>query len=190
MPVFVGQPAQGKNSGFDLYRDPLNSHRPMADPDEIVRRLSADKARIMEAQRQLLERRYNLQPQLDTEAKMSRGKPLPVGPTARLAQGMTWDRLASLSPEEIREQDAFPYPSLPHPLQTNGGQVFPKMQIQMFPRQADPDSRATRGAPAAIDAVPAGGVQSHRRPQEPRAELGSYLSGLPCEPGHDGRSSI
>jgi len=47
---------------------------------------------------------------------------------------MTWDRLASLSPEEIREQDAFPYPSLPHPLQTNGGQVFPKMQIQMFPR--------------------------------------------------------
>jgi cytochrome c peroxidase len=47
---------------------------------------------------------------------------------------MTWDRLASLSPEEIRTQDAFPYPSLPHPLQTNGGQVFPKMQILMFPR--------------------------------------------------------
>jgi cytochrome c peroxidase len=133
-PVFSGQPAQGKNSGFDFYRDPLNSDKPMADPDEIVRRLSADKPRIMEAQRQLLERRYNLQPQLDPEAKMSRGKPLPVGPTARLAQGMTWDRLASLNPEEIREQDAFPYPSLPHPLQTNGGQVFPKMQIQMFPR--------------------------------------------------------
>ena len=28
----------------------------------------------------------------------------------------------------------FPYPSLPHPLQANGGQVFPKMQIEMFPR--------------------------------------------------------
>jgi len=133
-PVFGGQPAQGKNSGFDLYRDPLNSDRPMADPDEIARRLSADKPRIMEAQRQLLERRYNLQPQFDPEAKMSRGKPLPAGPTARLAQGMTWDRLALLSPEEIREQDAFPYPSLPHPLQTNGGQVFPKMQLRMFPR--------------------------------------------------------
>jgi cytochrome c peroxidase len=133
-PVFQGQPAQGKNSGFDFYRDLLNSDRPMADPDEIVRRLSADKARVMEAQRVLLERRYNLQPRLDTEAKMSRGKPLPLGPTVRLAQGMTWERLASLSPDEIREQDAFPYPSLPHPLQTNGGQVFPKMQIQMFPR--------------------------------------------------------
>src|SRR4029078_11829927 len=28
---------------------------------------------------------------------------------------------------------AFPYPSLPHPLHTNGGQVFPPMQIAMFP---------------------------------------------------------
>ncbi len=32
------------------------------------------------------------------------------------------------------KQDIFPYPSLPHPLQTDGGQVFPKMQIEMFPR--------------------------------------------------------
>jgi len=133
-PVFEAQPAQGKNSGFDFYRDPLNSDKPMANPDDIVSRLSADKARVMEAQRQLLERRYNLQARLDPEAKMSRGKPLPVGPTARLGQGMTWDRFVSLSPEEIRTQDAFPYPSLPHPLQTNGGQVFPKMQILMFPR--------------------------------------------------------
>ena len=30
--------------------------------------------------------------------------------------------------------EIFPYPSLPHPLQANGGQVFPKMQIDMFPR--------------------------------------------------------
>jgi hypothetical protein len=34
-------------------------------------------------QRQLLESRYNLEPKLDPEAKMSRGKPLPVEPTAR-----------------------------------------------------------------------------------------------------------
>ena len=28
----------------------------------------------------------------------------------------------------------FPYPSLPHPKHANGGQVFPQMQIDMFPR--------------------------------------------------------
>jgi cytochrome c peroxidase len=133
-PVFQGQPKQGKNSGFDLYRDPLNTDKPSADPDEIMRQLTADKPRVMEAQRQLLERRYNLQPHLDPEAKMSRGKPLVVGPTARLAQGVTWDRLAGITPAEIRDQGIFPYPSLPHPLQTNGGMVFPKMQIKMFPR--------------------------------------------------------
>jgi len=133
-PVFQTQPKQGKNSGFDFYRDPLNSDHPSANPDDIMKQLMADKPRVMEAQRQLLESRYNLQPHLDPEAKMSRGKPLPVGPTARLSQGLTWDRLAEMTPAEIKERDVFPYLSLPHPLQTNGGQVFPKMQILMFPR--------------------------------------------------------
>jgi cytochrome c peroxidase len=39
-----------------------------------------------------------------------------------------------MTPEEVKKQGAFPYPSLPHPLHTNGGQVFPQMQIKMFPR--------------------------------------------------------
>jgi len=39
-----------------------------------------------------------------------------------------------MRPDEIKQRNAFPYPSLPHPLQTNGGQVFPDMQIRMFPR--------------------------------------------------------
>ena len=47
---------------------------------------------------------------------------------------MTWERLAGLSSEEIKKQGGFPYPSLPHPLQSPGGMVFPQMQIDMFPR--------------------------------------------------------
>jgi cytochrome c peroxidase len=65
---------------------------------------------------------------------MSRGKPLVVGPTARLAQGTTWDQLGQLRADEILQRNLFPYRSLPHPLQTNGGMVFPKMQIDMFSR--------------------------------------------------------
>jgi cytochrome c peroxidase len=65
---------------------------------------------------------------------MTRGKPLPVGPTARLAEGLDWDALAALKPEEVRQKGAFPYPSLPHPKHTTGGQVFPRPQIAMFPR--------------------------------------------------------
>jgi cytochrome c peroxidase len=133
-PIFEDQPKEGQISGFDFYRDPLNADKPNQDPGEIVKKESANKAKVMEAQRELLERRYNLDPKLDAEAKMSRGKPLVVGPTARLPKGVSWERVAALSPEEIKKQGVFPYPSLPHPLQSNGGQVFPDMQIDMFPR--------------------------------------------------------
>ena len=133
-PVFKTQPKEGMITGFDFVRDPLNAERPKQTLDEIIQKESANKASVMSAQRKLLEQRYNLQPKLDSAAKMSRGKPLPVGPTARLAQGMTWDRLAAMTPEELQKQGAFPYPALPHPLQVNGGQVFPKMQIDMFAR--------------------------------------------------------
>jgi cytochrome c peroxidase len=88
----------------------------------------------MATQRELLERRYNLQPQLDTQVTMSRGKPIPIGPTARLPQGTTWDALAAMAPDAMRQANAFPYPALPHPKQTTGGQVFPPMQLAMFPR--------------------------------------------------------
>lgn len=133
-PVFMNQLRDGKASGFDFYRDPLGVEKPMQEPDEIMKKDIADKPKVMETQRKFLERRYHLKPKLDSEAKMSRGKPLPVGPTARLPEGMTWERLAGLSPEEIRKQGLFPYPSLPHPLQSPGGMVFPPIQIDMFPR--------------------------------------------------------
>jgi hypothetical protein len=131
-PVLNDQPKQGKNSGFDFYRDPLNSDRPNQSPDEIMQQLMAAKPAVMDAQRKLLERRYTLEPKLDTEAKMSRGKPLAVGPTARLGTGVTWQPLAGMSADEIRTRDIFPYPSLPHPLQTTGGQVFPKCSFRCF----------------------------------------------------------
>jgi hypothetical protein len=39
-----------------------------------------------------------------------------------------------MTPEAIRQGNAFPYPSLPHPKQATGCQVFRQMQILMFPR--------------------------------------------------------
>ncbi|HEX6984018.1 MAG TPA: hypothetical protein VF170_01520, partial [Planctomycetaceae bacterium] len=126
--AFESQPQKGRITGFDFYRDPLNAPEPFTKFEEVMAKESAAKAKVMADQRKLLESRYDLTPRLDPEAKMSRGKPLPVGPTARLAEGLTWESLAEMSPEQIREKGVFPYPSLPHPLQVNGGQVFPKMQ--------------------------------------------------------------
>jgi hypothetical protein len=76
-PVFKGQAKEGKNSGFDFYRDPLNSDLPNQNPDEIMKQLMSNRPKVMQAQRELLESRYDLTPKLDPESKMSRGSPWP-----------------------------------------------------------------------------------------------------------------
>jgi cytochrome c peroxidase len=130
------QTDHGQFVGFDLYRDPVGAMKPGMTFDDVYNALVAAKPTVMSTQRKLLESRYNLEPKLDPEAKMSRGKPLVVGPTARLPEGTDWDALGRMSPDEIRQKDAFPYKALPHPAQGGGlgGQVFPQMQIKMFPR--------------------------------------------------------
>ena len=132
--VLKDQPNEGSIKGFDFYRDPLGAEKPFTNPADVVKKESEAKPKVMQAQKELLDSRYNLTPKLDSEVTMSRGKPIPVGPTAKLKGGATFEKLASMKPAEIRDQGAFPYPSLPHPLHANGGQVFPKMQIAMFPR--------------------------------------------------------
>jgi cytochrome c peroxidase len=133
-PAFQGQPDQGEVRGFDFSRDPFGAKRPLQTFDETKKADEAEKPAVTARQRQLLESRYNVTPRLDPVARMSRGKPLAVGPTARLAAGLTWERLAAMTPEEIRQRGIFPYPSLPHPKQATGGQVFPQVQLDMFPR--------------------------------------------------------
>lgn len=131
---FAEQPEEGKMTGFDFYRDPLNAKKPMTTFEEVRQADVAAKAKVMATQRRLLERRYDLTPRSSRDVKMSRGKQVPVGPTARLQRGTGWREMASMTPEEIRSRNIFPYPPLPHPKQVAGGQVFPQMQIDMFPR--------------------------------------------------------
>jgi cytochrome c peroxidase len=134
--ALANQTDQGQFRGFDLYKDPVGAMRPGMTFDEVFKTLSDAKPKVMATQQKLLEARYNLQPKLDPAAKMSRGKPLVVGPTARLPEGTNWEALAAMTPADIRQKDLFPYKALPHPAQGGGlgGQVFPAMQIKMFPR--------------------------------------------------------
>lgn len=132
--VLKTQPDKGMVTGFDFARDPLNAKEPMQKPEDIVEADKAAKDGIMEKQRELLNARYNLEPKFHPEVTMTRGKPVPMGPTARLAEGVTWESLMEKTPEEMKKAGSFPYPSLPHPKHATGGQVFPQMQIDMFPR--------------------------------------------------------
>src|SRR5262245_31658496 len=61
-----------------------------------------DRADVAKKQKKYLEERYDLSGKTDPQVNMSGGrKPVPVGPTARLPEGLTWEELAKLSPEEI-----------------------------------------------------------------------------------------
>jgi cytochrome c peroxidase len=96
----------------------------------------ADKEGVMARQQALLEERYDLKPRLDPKLKMTRGKPIAMGPTARLPRGLTWEQLATISPEAIRDQGLFPkgFLPLPHPNHPVGGMVFPQMEIKQLKR--------------------------------------------------------
>ncbi len=105
------------------------------EPFEVVRaRDKAAKAGVMAAHQRLLEQRYDLGRRVDDNIRMTRGKPIPVGPTARLKTGVTWEQLGQMSPEQIRERDLFPYLPLPHVNHPVGGMVFPQEEIKLLPR--------------------------------------------------------
>ncbi|MDA8236007.1 MAG: cytochrome B6 [Clostridia bacterium] len=102
--------------------------------EEIVKQEKANKPVVMQKQRELLEQRYNLSGKTTDEVTMSRGKPIPVGPTARLSGAITWEELNLLSGEEIKRRGIFPYLPLPHVLPETGGMVFPQVQTAQQPQ--------------------------------------------------------
>ena len=107
----------------------------------IMARMTAAKPEIEQRHTDLLNERYDLGNRPDPSLTMSRGKPLQQGARAKLAEGMTWEKLAAMSPEEIRNQNLFPkgfYP-LPHPNHGEGGMLFPKSTIDETKKQTGRD---------------------------------------------------
>jgi hypothetical protein len=90
--ALTNQTDHGQMNGFDFYRDPLGATRPGMTFEDFYRAGVTNKAAVGATQRRLLESRYNLEPRLDPVVTMSRGKPIAVGPTAKLPAGMTWKR--------------------------------------------------------------------------------------------------
>jgi cytochrome c peroxidase len=103
----------------------------------IMSRMKAAKAEVQKKQADLLAERYDLANRAATGVTMSKGKAVQEGVRTRLAQGMTWDRLATMTPDEVRDKDAFPpgYLPLPHPNHGEGGMLFPKFHIDEIKRQ-------------------------------------------------------
>lgn len=109
--------------------------------ESIMARMKAAKPEVMKRQMDLLNERYDLGNRPAQGVTMSRGKPIQEGVRVKLPPGMTWERLAAMSPEEIREKSLFPagFFPLPHPNHPEGGMVFPKFHIDEVKKQEGRD---------------------------------------------------
>src|SRR5215831_12727623 len=103
----------------------------------LMARLSAAKPGVEQEHNTLLNERYDLSDRPAQGVTMDRNKPVQEGVRIKLPAGMTWESLAAMSPDQIREQNLFPkgfYP-LPHPKHQEGGFVFPHFVIDAIKQQ-------------------------------------------------------
>jgi cytochrome c peroxidase len=107
----------------------------------IMARMMRAKPEIEKRHADLLNERYDLGDRPAQGVTMSRGKPVQEGIRAKLPAGMTWERLAAMSPDDIRDQNQLPkgfYP-LPHPNHPEGGMLFPRFEIEEIKKQEGRD---------------------------------------------------
>lgn len=106
-----------------------------------VERMTAAKAAVIQRHMQLLQERYDLSDRPADAVTMSRGKAVQQGVRVKLPEGLTWERLAEMSPEQIRAGGLWPKGMLPlpHPNHAEGGMLFPAHHIDEIKRQEDRD---------------------------------------------------
>src|ERR1700682_3196254 len=107
----------------------------------LTRRMQAEKPRFAARQEALLAQRYDLADRPARGAALSRGRPVQAGGRVKLPAGMSWEKLAALTPEEVRERALWPagFLPLPHPHHEAGGMIFPKFLIEETKKQTDRD---------------------------------------------------
>jgi cytochrome c peroxidase len=120
------------------------SYAPVAiteDFDSVMNRMKAAKPEVMKRQMNLLNERYDLSDNPAAGVTMSRGKAVQEGVRVKLPAGMTWQQLAEMTPEQIREQGLFPkgFLPLPHPNHMEGGMLFPQFVIDEMNKQEGRD---------------------------------------------------
>jgi cytochrome c peroxidase len=102
-----------------------------------VTRMKGEKPAILARQQALLTERYDLSDRPAKEVTMTRGKAVQEGVRVKLHGGMTWEKLAALTPEEIKEKGLWPkgFLPLPHPNHKEGGMLFPRFHIEEIKKQ-------------------------------------------------------
>jgi len=98
---------------------------------------------LMRDVRAYMNGRFNFSGKTAGDLRMSGGrKAIMKGPVARLPDGVaSFEELAEMSPQEMRERDLFPYKPLAHPLQSTAHMLFSEAWLKVHPehRRIDVD---------------------------------------------------
>ena len=105
---------------------PVDIKEPFGDT---MTRMKAEKPKIMERQMELLKKRYDLSDHPAQGVTMTRGKPVQEGVRAKLPAGLTWEKLAAMSPEEIKDKGLWPggFPAAAPPEPHRGRHGLPQI---------------------------------------------------------------
>lgn len=130
--------------GTAAYSDHPSSYMPVdikEDFQSIMKRMVDQKEAVEKKHADLLEQRYDLSNKPATGTTMTGGKPIQEGVRVKLPAGLTWEALAKMTPEEIKEKGVYPlgFLPLPHPNHPEGGMLFPKFVIDEFNKQEQRD---------------------------------------------------
>jgi cytochrome c peroxidase len=135
--------------GVGYAQDAGKKAEPAKNNDEfkaLMARMQAAKPAIEKRQQELLNQRYDLgnypaKGVTMTPGKGQMAKAVQERVRVKLPKGVTWEKLAAMTPEEIRNKDLFPagFLPLPHPNHAEGGMLFPKFHIEEVKKQEGRD---------------------------------------------------
>jgi len=132
----------GVRTPFDLWKYAGRGKSSWSNPalpmsfDEWIAFHKTQKPKLMADVRAYMASRFDFSGTPMPGVTMSRGKPIMLGPIAKLPAGVTFDQLSRMSPEDIKSRDLFPYKPLAHPLQTTAHMIFPDQWTKVHPEHA------------------------------------------------------
>jgi cytochrome c peroxidase len=109
--------------------------------DEIYKGDTDEKDQVNARQKALLEKRYDLSDNTSDVQMSGKRKAVQQGVRVKPPSGVTWDKLNTMTPEQIKQQNLFPmgFRPLPHVKHMVGGMVFPKKEIDEIKKQEGRD---------------------------------------------------
>jgi cytochrome c peroxidase len=122
------------NDGLPAEVDAKQSYLPVVVPpfEETYEKDQNELQDVVDRQKHLLEVRYDLSDQASDLMMSGKRKTVQRGVRVKLPEGKSWASLSEMTPEQIKQQDAWPagFRPLPHVKHATGGMVINPKQVE------------------------------------------------------------